>query len=32
MVGTIEEALRKAGTLSGLRAADILSIRKADAA
>jgi F-type H+-transporting ATPase subunit beta len=29
MVGTIEEALHKAETLSGLRAADILSIQKA---
>ena len=29
MVGTVEEALQKAQTLTGLRAADILSIRKA---
>jgi hypothetical protein len=28
MVGTVEEALQKARTLTGLRAADILSIRK----
>lgn len=30
MVGTIDEALEKAKTLTGVRAADLLTIRKAE--